>query len=71
MVTEVDKEAQEMIIEDYLLILLKTFLWGEESNYPGRFFLTWVIDPIDVPVTTFIIYPFMVFLLLISEKGSR
>jgi len=47
-VTEVDKEAQEMIIEGLSSHFAQDLFWGEESDYPLEdFSSTWVIDPID------------------------
>lgn len=47
-VTEVDREAQEMIIEELSSRFAQDIFWGEESGYPLEdFSSTWVIDPID------------------------
>lgn len=47
-VTEVDKEAQEMIIKELSSHFSHDFFWGEESDYPLEdFSSTWVIDPLD------------------------
>ena len=49
LVTDVDKEAQEMIIKELSSRFPQDLFWGEESGYPsGRFFPPpGVIDPID------------------------
>ncbi|MBP9015702.1 MAG: inositol monophosphatase [Candidatus Atribacteria bacterium] len=47
-VTEVDKEAQKMIIKELSSRFTQDLFWGEESGYPLEdFSSTWVIDPID------------------------
>lgn len=47
-VTEVDKEAQSLIIKELTRFFPADLVWGEESGYPLRdFSSTWVIDPID------------------------
>jgi len=47
-VTEVDKEVQEMIIKELSSHFAQDLFWGEESGYPLEdFSSTWVIDPID------------------------
>lgn len=48
LVTDVDKEAQEMIIKELSSRFPQDLFWGEESGYPLEdFSSTWVIDPID------------------------
>jgi myo-inositol-1(or 4)-monophosphatase len=47
-VTEVDREAQDLITRELASSFPVDLVWGEESGYPLHdFSSTWVIDPID------------------------
>jgi len=47
-VTEVDREAQNLITQELHRYFPADLIWGEESGYPLHdFSSTWVIDPVD------------------------
>jgi len=71
LVTNVDREVQELITEELKNRFPQDTVWGEESGYPLQdFSSTWVIDPIDGTANFMHKIPFFSVSIAYFEKGS-